>query len=32
MESHFRFEERALLHVLDTLDFAADPTEVLGPL
>ena len=32
MESHFRFEERALLEILATLDLAADPEEVLGPL
>ena len=32
MESHFRYEERALLTVLDTLALAADPGEVLGPL
>ncbi|HIZ98971.1 MAG TPA: hemerythrin domain-containing protein [Candidatus Janibacter merdipullorum] len=32
MESHFRFEERALLEVLTTLDLVADPDEVLGPL
>lgn len=32
MESHFRYEERQLLTVLDTLDLSADPGEVLGPL
>ncbi|WP_151526718.1 hemerythrin domain-containing protein [Serinicoccus kebangsaanensis] len=32
MESHFRFEERALLGILDTLDLDADAQEVLGPL
>lgn len=32
MESHFRYEERALLAVLETLDLDADPTHVLGPL
>lgn len=32
MESHFRYEERALLEILATLDLAADPEEVLGPL
>lgn len=32
MESHFRFEERALLTVLTTLDLDAKPTDVLGPL
>ena len=32
MESHFRYEERQLLTVLDTLALAADPAEALGPL
>lgn len=32
MESHFRYEERQLLSVLDTLALDADPREVLGPL
>lgn len=32
MESHFRFEERELLDVLATLDLAAEPSAVLGPL
>lgn len=32
MESHFRYEERLLLVVLDTLQLDADPTRVLGPL
>jgi hemerythrin-like domain-containing protein len=32
MESHFRFEERQLLGVLETLELAADPAVVLGPL
>ena len=32
MESHFAFEERQLLHVLETLALAADPREVLGRL
>lgn len=32
MESHFRYEERALLTVLDTLALDADPARVLGPL
>lgn len=32
MESHFRYEERALLSVLDTLDLDAEPRDVLGPL
>ncbi|MBE1876209.1 hemerythrin domain-containing protein [Myceligenerans pegani] len=32
MESHFRYEERVLLAVLDTLDLDADPQDVLGPL
>ncbi len=32
MESHFRYEERALLSVLATLELVAEPTQVLGPL
>ncbi|MPV35856.1 hemerythrin domain-containing protein [Georgenia subflava] len=32
MESHFRYEERQLLTVLDTLALGADPHDVLGPL
>lgn len=32
MESHFRYEERALLTVLETLDLDADPHAALGPL
>ncbi|MFC7025862.1 hemerythrin domain-containing protein [Promicromonospora thailandica] len=32
MESHFRYEERSLLHVLETLGLDADPADVLGPL
>jgi hemerythrin-like domain-containing protein len=32
MESHFRYEERQLLTVLDTLALAANPHDVLGPL
>lgn len=32
MENHFRFEERRLLTVLETLAFDADPGRVLGPL
>lgn len=32
MESHFRYEERQLLTVLDRLALDADPREVLGPL
>lgn len=32
MESHFRFEERQLLTVLETLELDADPGRVLGPL
>ena len=32
MESHFRFEERKLLGVLDTLALDADIGEVFGPL
>lgn len=32
MESHFRYEERALLTVLDTLTLEAAREDVLGPL
>ncbi|GAB7046304.1 hemerythrin domain-containing protein [Catenuloplanes indicus] len=32
MESHFRFEERQLLTVLETLALDTDPRSVLGPL
>ncbi|GAA3214510.1 hemerythrin domain-containing protein [Oerskovia jenensis] len=32
MESHFRYEERMLLTVLDTLVLDADARDVLGPL
>lgn len=32
MESHFRYEERALLGVLETLDLDAEPSSMLGPL
>lgn len=32
MESHFRYEERALSAVLETLALDADPQTVLGPL
>nr|WP_218853272.1 hemerythrin domain-containing protein [Microbacterium immunditiarum] len=32
MESHFRYEERELLTVLETLALDADPSDVLGPL
>ncbi len=32
MESHFRYEERELLEVLETLALDADPQRVLGPL
>ncbi|PPF44790.1 cation-binding protein [Pseudoclavibacter sp. AY1F1] len=32
MESHFRYEERQLLEVLETLALDADPAAVLGPL
>jgi iron-sulfur cluster repair protein YtfE (RIC family) len=32
MESHFRYEERRLLSVLETLDLEADPNSVFGPL
>ncbi|GLH96385.1 hemerythrin domain-containing protein [Phytohabitans aurantiacus] len=32
MESHFRYEERQLLRVLETLSLDVPPEEVLGPL
>ncbi len=32
MESHFRYEERQLLTVLETLQLDAAVAEVLGPL
>ncbi|MGD9482634.1 hemerythrin domain-containing protein [Streptomyces sp. TRM70308] len=32
MENHFRYEERQLLTVLETLELAAVPGEVLGPI
>jgi hemerythrin-like domain-containing protein len=32
MESHFRFEERTLLGILDRLDLRAEVSDVLGPL
>ncbi|MGP9536971.1 hemerythrin domain-containing protein [Brachybacterium sp. AOP43-C2-M15] len=32
MESHFRYEERQLLAVLEGLELDADPEETLGPL
>jgi hypothetical protein len=32
MESHFRFEERTLLAILDRLDLRAEVPDVLGPL
>jgi hemerythrin-like domain-containing protein len=32
MESHFRYEERQLLTVLETLALSGDPSAVLGPL
>lgn len=32
MESHFRFEERALEPLLDELQLHADPDDVFGPL
>lgn len=32
MESHFRYEERELLQVLDSLHLEADPAQVFGPL
>ncbi|MFJ4880540.1 hemerythrin domain-containing protein [Streptomyces sp. NPDC088745] len=31
MENHFRYEERQLLTVLETLELSATPGEVLGP-
>ncbi|MFJ2738473.1 hemerythrin domain-containing protein [Streptomyces sp. NPDC087440] len=32
MENHFRYEERQLLTVLETLELTATPGEVLGPM
>ncbi|MFF7177505.1 hemerythrin domain-containing protein [Streptomyces sp. NPDC008121] len=32
MENHFRYEERQLLTVLETLELEAVPGEVLGPI
>lgn len=32
MESHFRYEERQLLRVLDSLELETDPGDALGPL
>jgi hemerythrin-like domain-containing protein len=32
MESHFNYEERELVYALSTLDVAADPHALLGPL
>ncbi|MGH3503233.1 MAG: hypothetical protein ACRDQA_20410 [Nocardioidaceae bacterium] len=32
MENHFRYEERQLRTVLDTLALDAEPRDVLGPL
>ncbi|NJQ00371.1 hemerythrin domain-containing protein [Streptomyces zingiberis] len=32
MENHFRYEERQLLTVLESLELLAEPGEVLGPL
>ncbi|MFC8732521.1 hemerythrin domain-containing protein [Luteimicrobium sp. NPDC057192] len=32
MENHFRYEERALSSVLETLALDAEPAQVLGPL
>ena len=32
MESHFRYEERQLLRVLETLGLSASPDEVFGAL
>lgn len=31
-ESHFRYEERQLLTVLESMHLDADPTSVFGPL
>ncbi|MBT2415333.1 hemerythrin domain-containing protein [Streptomyces sp. ISL-12] len=32
MENHFRYEERQLLAVLETLELAAEPRDALGPM
>ncbi|WP_402375080.1 hemerythrin domain-containing protein [Isoptericola rhizosphaerae] len=32
MESHFRYEERQLLRVLDLLELETDPGDAIGPL
>jgi hemerythrin-like domain-containing protein len=32
MESHFRYEERQLLTVLESLELTAEPAQALGPL
>ncbi len=32
MENHFRYEERLLLTILETLSLDADPAAALGPL
>jgi hemerythrin-like domain-containing protein len=32
LDNHFRYEERALLVLLDDLELTASPSEVLGPL
>lgn len=32
MESHFGYEERQLLAVLETLELGADPQDILGPV
>jgi hemerythrin len=32
MENHFRYEERRLRTVLESLELDAEPSEVLGPL
>ena len=32
MENHFRYEERQLLTVLESLELDAEASEVLGPL
>ncbi len=32
MESHFRYEERELMEILEHLELDSDPTSALGPL
>ncbi len=32
MENHFRYEERQLLTVLDSLELTVEPSEALGSL